>query len=66
MLVALRGSTALRRVGITLAALPVAATVHQSAAADFYDAIETDVDGNPVRFSEFKGKVVYGLNVASN
>ena len=31
----------------------------------FYDITETDGSGAPVSFSKFKGKVVYGVNVAS-
>lgn len=31
----------------------------------FYDIIEEDIHGNEVRFSRFKGKVVYVINVAS-
>ena len=31
----------------------------------FYDLKETDVDGQEVSFDKFKGKVVYGVNVAS-
>jgi hypothetical protein len=30
----------------------------------FYDIIEKDVDGVDVSFSKFRGKVVYGVNVA--
>lgn len=31
----------------------------------FYDIVEKDASGNDVSFSKFKGKVVYGVNVAS-
>ena len=31
----------------------------------FYDIVETDLYGNEVRFDQFKGKVVYLVNVAS-
>lgn len=31
----------------------------------FYDITEKDAAGNPVSFSKFKGKVVYGVNVAT-
>jgi Glutathione peroxidase len=31
----------------------------------FYDITEKDASGNTVNFSKFKGKVVYGVNVAS-
>ena len=31
----------------------------------FYDISEKDANGNVVNFSKFKGKVVYGVNVAS-
>jgi hypothetical protein len=34
-------------------------------ASSFYDITEIDAKGNPVSFSKFKGKVVYGVNVAS-
>eukprot|EP00755_Sulcionema_specki_P001284 Sspe_Gene.26038::Locus_10629_Transcript_1_1_Confidence_1.000_Length_568::g.26038::m.26038/K00432/gpx; glutathione peroxidase len=33
--------------------------------ASFYDITENDIDGSPVSFSRFRGKVVYGVNVAS-
>jgi glutathione peroxidase-family protein len=32
---------------------------------NFYDIVETDGKGQPVNFNKFKGKVVYGVNVAS-
>ena len=31
----------------------------------FYDIVETSADGQKVSFKEFEGKVVYGVNVAS-
>ena len=31
----------------------------------FYDLKETDIDGQEINFESFKGKVVYGVNVAS-
>ena len=31
----------------------------------FYDIVEKDASGNDFPFSNFKGKVVYGVNVAS-
>ena len=31
----------------------------------FYDIIEKDIDGSDVNFTRFRGRVVYGLNVAS-
>ena len=31
----------------------------------FYDVIETDADNNTVSFAQYRGKVVYGVNVAS-
>eukprot|EP01061_Rhynchopus_euleeides_P007495 TRINITY_DN16515_c0_g1_i2.p2 TRINITY_DN16515_c0_g1~~TRINITY_DN16515_c0_g1_i2.p2 ORF type:complete len:160 (+),score=49.47 TRINITY_DN16515_c0_g1_i2:86-565(+) len=31
----------------------------------FYDIVEKDIEGNDVHFSQFRGKVVYGINVAS-
>lgn len=31
----------------------------------FYDIVETDATGKEVSFSKFKGKVVYGVNVAT-
>ena len=34
-------------------------------AGSFYDLVEKDATGNDVNFSKFKGKVVYGVNVAS-
>lgn len=36
-----------------------------SMASSFYDIVEKDGKGNDVAFSTFKGKVVYGVNVAS-
>ena len=33
--------------------------------SSFYDITEKDSKGNDVSFSKFKGKVVYGVNVAS-
>jgi hypothetical protein len=36
-----------------------------SMASSFYDITEKDSKGNTVSFSQFKGKVVYGVNVAS-
>ena len=35
------------------------------AASSFYDITEKDANGNEVSFAKFKGKVVYGVNVAS-
>jgi hypothetical protein len=32
----------------------------------FYSITEKDSDGNEVSFEKFRGKVVYGVNVASN
>ena len=34
-------------------------------AQSFYDIVEKDANGNEVSFSKFKGKVVYGVNVAT-
>eukprot|EP01035_Chromulina_nebulosa_P025367 gene25367-33112_t len=34
-------------------------------ATSFYDIIEKDANGNDFPLSQFKGKVVYGVNVAS-
>ncbi|KAJ9470312.1 putative phospholipid hydroperoxide glutathione peroxidase 6 [Diplonema papillatum] len=34
-------------------------------AASFYDIVEKDIRGENVDFSQFRGRVVYGLNVAS-
>jgi len=31
----------------------------------FYDIMETAADGSEVSFKKFEGKVVYGVNVAS-
>jgi len=31
----------------------------------FYDIVETNADGQEVSFKQFEGKVVYGVNVAS-
>jgi glutathione peroxidase len=36
-----------------------------STASSFYDLVEKDAKGAEVNFSKFKGKVVYGVNVAS-
>lgn len=36
-----------------------------SSPASFYDIIETDSRGNEVSFEKYRGKVVYGVNVAS-
>ena len=36
-----------------------------AAPANFYDIIEKSAKGTDVNFSNFKGKVVYGVNVAS-
>eukprot|EP01059_Diplonema_ambulator_P020525 TRINITY_DN34347_c0_g1_i1.p1 TRINITY_DN34347_c0_g1~~TRINITY_DN34347_c0_g1_i1.p1 ORF type:complete len:161 (+),score=32.56 TRINITY_DN34347_c0_g1_i1:33-515(+) len=33
--------------------------------ASFYDIVERDINGEELKFDVFKGKVVYGLNVAS-
>lgn len=33
--------------------------------ASFYDITDTDTNGNPVDFAQFKGKVAYCVNVAS-
>jgi glutathione peroxidase-family protein len=33
--------------------------------AGFYDLVEKDAKGADVKFDKFKGKVVYGVNVAS-
>lgn len=33
--------------------------------SSFYDIVEKDVQGNDVSFEKFRGKVVYGVNVAS-
>lgn len=35
------------------------------AMSTFYDISEKDATGNTVSFSKFKGKVVYGVNVAT-
>jgi len=32
---------------------------------NFYDIVETAADGSEVSFKKFEGKVVYGVNVAS-
>lgn len=32
----------------------------------FYSIVEKDADGNDVSFEKFRGKVVYGVNVATN
>jgi glutathione peroxidase len=34
-------------------------------ASNFYDIVEKDANGQMVKFDKFKGKVVYGVNVAS-
>eukprot|EP01063_Lacrimia_lanifica_P031720 TRINITY_DN5291_c0_g1_i1.p2 TRINITY_DN5291_c0_g1~~TRINITY_DN5291_c0_g1_i1.p2 ORF type:complete len:161 (+),score=62.11 TRINITY_DN5291_c0_g1_i1:122-604(+) len=36
-----------------------------SGVASFYDLVEKDIEGRDVAYSQFKGQVVYGLNVAS-
>jgi hypothetical protein len=36
-----------------------------AAASSFYDIVEKDATGKETPFSKFKGKVVYGVNVAS-
>ena len=36
-----------------------------SALESFYDIVEKDIDGKNVSFSQFKGKIVYIVNVAS-
>lgn len=36
-----------------------------SMASSFYDLVEKDSKGNDISFDQFKGKVVYGVNVAS-
>lgn len=33
-------------------------------ASTFYDIVETTGDGKSIDFSQFKGQVVYGVNVA--
>ena len=33
--------------------------------SSFYEIVEKDINGNEVDFSQFKGKVVYAVNVAS-
>lgn len=33
--------------------------------SSFYDIVEKDAQGNDVSFSQYRGKVVYGVNVAS-
>lgn len=38
---------------------------YPSGVTSFYDIIEKDASENDVSFSKFKGKVVYGVNVAS-
>lgn len=37
-----------------------------AAASSFYDITELTSNGSPLSFATFKGKVVYGVNVASN
>ena len=43
------------------------APTHQveSGIQHFYDIVEKDAEGNDVSFSKFKGKVIYGVNIAS-
>jgi glutathione peroxidase len=36
-----------------------------STPSSFYEIVEQDANGNPVSFEKFRGKVVYGVNVAS-
>ena len=49
-----KGASAVTRRSTTLAA-----------AGSFYDIVEKDAAGKDIAFSKFKGKVVYGVNVAS-
>ena len=46
---------------------PLSFVTNNPAAADssFYDITETAASGETVSFAQFKGKVVYGVNVAS-
>lgn len=37
----------------------------QIMASSFYDIVEKDANGNDFSFAAFRGKVVYGVNVAS-
>jgi glutathione peroxidase len=55
---------ALRFTSAALNKKPVS-TRSLSMAGSFYDISEKDANGNLVSFSKFKGKVVYGVNVAS-
>ncbi len=36
-----------------------------STLTSFYDIVEKDALGNDVNFSDYRGKIVYGVNVAS-
>ena len=40
-------------------------TPMRDTAKEFYNIVETDSKGSPFKFDKFKGKVVYGVNVAS-
>ena len=37
----------------------------ESGILHFYDIVEKDAEGKDVSFSKFKGKVIYGVNIAS-
>ena len=47
-------------------AIPVRGVLrNMSMVSSFYDIVEKDANGNDFSFQNFKGKVVYGVNVAS-
>ncbi len=39
--------------------------MQQATTSSFYDIIEKDAEGNDYSFENLRGKVVYGVNVAS-
>ena len=50
---------------LSLLSFSLSFTLKMAAPANFYDIIEKSAKGTDVNFSNFKGKVVYGVNVAS-
>lgn len=40
-------------------------SLKMAAATSFYDIVEKSGSGTDINFSDFKGKIVYGVNVAS-
>jgi glutathione peroxidase len=54
-------SAAFPRLSLRATSLKMAASTPSS----FYEIVEKDNNGNDVSFEKFRGKVVYGVNVAS-